>query len=122
MHFKYPQPRHNLLTEQRDFHALKECRVGLQPSQCCIEQRCSTSRVVSLKMMECRRHLNQSLQKGLLWFLAIQPDTLPMLVSQEEFLTSVTAKSVGKRSEIQASLPPVILLENRKNNLRISWD
>jgi hypothetical protein len=50
--------------------------------------------------MECRRDLNQSLQKGLLRFSALQPDTLPVLVCREEFLASVAAKSVGERSEI----------------------
>jgi hypothetical protein len=47
-----------------------------------------------------RSLMNQSLQKGLLRFSALQPDTLPMLVCQEEFLASVAAKSIGESSEI----------------------
>jgi hypothetical protein len=48
--------------------------------------------------MESRRHLNQCLQKALLWLLQCQPDALPLLVSQEEFCPPVAGKALRKRS------------------------
>jgi hypothetical protein len=49
-------------------------------------------------MMKSRRDLNQRLQKGLIRPLSRQPDALPMLVSQEEFLVPVASQTIRKRS------------------------
>ena len=51
--------------------------------------------------MECRGNLDECLQKGFIWFVGLQPDTLPVLVSEEELLAAVAAESVGKRPEIE---------------------
>ena len=40
--------------------------------------------------MECRGNLDECLQKGFIWFVGLQPDTLPVLVSEEELLVPVT--------------------------------
>ena len=55
-------------------------------------------------MMECHGHLDERLQKGSLRLLALQPDTLPVLVGQKEFLAFIAAKSVRKRSDFPVKL------------------
>lgn len=46
-------------------------------------------------MKRCR-NLNQSLQKRLLWLLALQSDTFPVLVSEEKLLVLVASQTFRK--------------------------
>jgi hypothetical protein len=50
------------------------------------------------KVVECRCHLNQCLQKTLLRLIQSQPNALPMLVCQEEFFALVADQAFRKRS------------------------
>ena len=59
-----------------------------------------------MQVVECRRYLNQCLQKALLRLFQYQPDALPMLMSQEEFCSPVAGKALRKRSTIPVKKHP----------------
>ena len=98
--FQHFQPRRYLFAERCDLHAFKQRRVGFQPPKCFLKHGGGSLRVVALKMMEGRRHLNQRLLERFFPVLALQPDALPVLVRHVEFLTPVAPQSVGQCSEI----------------------
>ena len=49
-------------------------------------------------MVECRRHLNQRLKETFFRLLQREPDTLPMLVREEELSSPVAGKALRKLS------------------------
>jgi hypothetical protein len=51
-------------------------------------------------MVECRRYLDQGLEKTFLRLFQGEPDALPMLVSEEELSFPVTGKALRERSTI----------------------
>jgi len=60
-----------------------------------------------------RRDLDQSLQESLLWFLGLQPDAFPVLVSLKKFLAPIASETFGKRSATPVKRhPPLIIIEN----------
>ena len=51
-------------------------------------------------MMKCRCYLNQCLQERLLWLFSNQPNTFPVLVSEEKLLILVAPQTFRKRAVI----------------------
>lgn len=98
---KREQPIAHLLAQRCHIHAAVESGKVLQLAQRGGELGSGSAKVAALKMMEGARQLNQRLQKNLLLVAALNPDALPVLVSEEELLAAVAAESVGKRPEIE---------------------
>jgi|SRR5450756_342369 len=80
------------------FYACVAGWIRFEPAQRSLEQRGGAQSVVPLEMMERCRDLNEALQEGLLGFLTLKPDDLPVLVCLKEIFAAITEKSFGKFS------------------------
>jgi hypothetical protein len=92
------QPPANVLAKRRDRYAAIDGRKWTEAPQGRLQQGCSACRVSPLEMMKGRCDLNQRLQKSFLWLLSLQPNTFPVLVSEEKFLVPVASQTFRKRS------------------------
>lgn len=69
-----------------------------EPSQRSPQQGNRSFGISGIEVVECRRCLNQRLQKTLLRLFQFQPNALPMLVGKEELRISITGKALCERT------------------------
>jgi len=56
--------------------------------------------ITALKMVKCRRYLNQCLQESFLRLPRLQPYTFPILMCRKELSGTVASQALGKASAI----------------------
>lgn len=71
--------------------------VTIQTAQRGLQEQSSAQVVVPLKVMECRRHLNQALQECFLRLESFQPHTFPFFVGGKELARFIQMQSFRQR-------------------------
>jgi hypothetical protein len=92
------QPGSHAFANSLDFNPSIHCGKRFEPSQSSAQQRCGALSVFSLKVVECRRNLNQSLKERFLRLVASQPDALPVFMRQKIFAALVAMQTFRQRS------------------------
>jgi hypothetical protein len=68
-------------------------RAVFEAPQCSSQERDGSGGIRGFKMVECRRYLNQRLEKALFRFFKCEPDTFPMFMSQKELASPVAGEA-----------------------------
>src|ERR1039458_9740472 len=64
------QPRAHAFANGLDFNPTVSIRERIEPAQCSTQQRCSAPEILPMKVVKCRRDLDQRLEKCLFRLLA----------------------------------------------------